>query len=421
MFAGSIMTLGTDAQKKTLIESQKKGVLGCFMLTEYAAGVTSGMIVNTRADIMENGKIMINTPGIVYDSNKKIDFERTLNRKNWISQGLTAKWGVVVARLYSSNNSDLGIFPFMINMKDEHIHKKDNGLKTGINSLDNAQIIFDGLIVEKDSIMFDRLDKIIKDIHHDPKFGFMRIASRLNSGRLCIADSLSDMVMRLIDRTKKGSLDKDIYLNQSTQIKLYELPELQDLLLNMERRMLIIRIFIDSVKREYCNSIRTKKYNLSNDLIHKIMVAKIIAIDYSIEVMNTLRRKIGSSALFARNNLGSNLDILLCGRFAEGDNDILIRKLVMDKLKDIMQDNMVINFFRLYIKPIKDMKDEENYRLLQFAEILYKDGSDKVITFNRNYETIKTCSELICYNIVQSNLPQDMKTHIDLKDIRAML
>lgn len=419
LFAGSVMTLGTEKQKKFLIDRQKEGELGCFMLTEYSAGVTSGMIVNTCAEIIDD-KIIINTPNIVFNPDNEVNFEETVHKKNWISQGLTSKWGVVIAKLYHKGQN-FGVYPFFIDMESKGINKKDNGPKTGINSLDNAQIIFHNLTVSKDAIMLDNLDEIIEDPKHNPKFGFMRIASRLNSGRLCIADSLLDMVIRLVEKTKMGPMNKTIYLSECEQIKLAELPEMRDILESIDRRLSVIKVFIDSVKKEYCNSIRSKKYLISQELIEKIMVAKILSIDYSISVVNLLRKKIGSSALFANNGLGSNLDILLCGRFAEGDNDILIRKLVMDRLKNLQKSNSIMNLFRLYIKPISDTTDKENINLLQFASLLQSDKSSIAMSFNTRYQNIRSCAELICYNIITGNLPNNIRSMINEQDVKSML
>lgn len=419
LFAGSIMNLGNDIHKKILFESQEQGDLGCFMLTEYSAGVTSGMIVNTRADLVDD-KIVINTPNIIYDDNN-IDFEKTVHRKNWISQGLTAKWGVVICQLYSDRY--LGIYPFLIDMTDKNIHKKDNGRKTGINSLDNAQIVFKDLVIEKDQLMcnnYNDINEIITYSEKDIGKGFIRIATRLNSGRLCIAYSLLSYVTRLVEQTNNGPLNKVIYLDQNTQIKLKDLPEVRDMMTNIEHNLRIIHTFVDIVKNEYCKCIKNKNANLPQDLIEKIMVSKIISINYGINILHNLRRKIGASSLFAQNNLGSNLDIMLCGRFAEGDNDILIRKLVMDRIKKFKNISHQEKLFRMYINPTTTTYALENYKIAKFAFMLYQGSSKNNIinVFNNNYDLINSCSELICLNIIKKTIT-DQKIHIE--DIRSML
>jgi len=49
LYAGSVVALGSDAQRQQLVESQGDGVLGCFAFTEKGAGVLSGAGVETTA------------------------------------------------------------------------------------------------------------------------------------------------------------------------------------------------------------------------------------------------------------------------------------------------------------------------------------------------------------------------------------
>ena len=74
LFAGSIVGLAGPDQISMLEEIQRKGQLGCFLLTEMQAGVLSGLIVETTADwCAESQEFILHTP-----SDKAA--------KNWISQ-----------------------------------------------------------------------------------------------------------------------------------------------------------------------------------------------------------------------------------------------------------------------------------------------------------------------------------------------
>lgn len=69
--------------------------VGCFALTEVRAGVLSGLICDTTATVTEDNRIVIHSgsPGAI---------------KRWISNGLVAKWAVVIARLILKDGSDKG-------------------------------------------------------------------------------------------------------------------------------------------------------------------------------------------------------------------------------------------------------------------------------------------------------------------------
>merc|ERR1719240_253248 len=69
---GSVLAVGSDEQVQQLEGIQKKGLLGCFALTEKLAGVNSGMIVQTTADWDDAAQeFIINSP-------------TEGSRKNWI-------------------------------------------------------------------------------------------------------------------------------------------------------------------------------------------------------------------------------------------------------------------------------------------------------------------------------------------------
>src|SRR5437868_7827930 len=80
LYAGSIMSLGTESHKEFLINSQQNGDLGCFMLTEYNSGVLSGMLCNTAAILSNNNELILNTEDVVMDEHINVpNFEESLN------------------------------------------------------------------------------------------------------------------------------------------------------------------------------------------------------------------------------------------------------------------------------------------------------------------------------------------------------
>ena len=100
LFGGSVANLGSAAQKQWLQESFNRGELGCFCLTELGAGVLSGLVVNTTATFVAG------TDGQApYFDLHSPTLE---SRKTWISQGLTARWGVVIARLFVPGSAAAG-------------------------------------------------------------------------------------------------------------------------------------------------------------------------------------------------------------------------------------------------------------------------------------------------------------------------
>ncbi len=355
LFAGTIMTLGSQYHKDLLLNWQKTGDLGCFMLTEYSPGVMSGMICKTVATMNDNGFIL-NTLDIVNDiNNENINFEKTVNRKNWISQGLYAKHGIVCAQLIIEGKNH-GIHPFLVSMNQPGIFINSNGEKTVARSLDNAMIVFKNLLISKQSLMYplydssidqrllqvpidkkllsldQRLISVYKDISTEriielmdnPGIGFKRIASRLNSGRLCIALSMTRYLETQFKKIKNNTFNKVVHTSNKYTQTLDTIPSIYCMLETNQKILESISQFVKKVVTEYCEKIKQSTVNknfelqLNDDILERIIVAKILVANMGYLMMNELKVKMGSNSLFAEKGMGS-IDILLCARFAQGE------------------------------------------------------------------------------------------------------
>lgn len=415
LFAGSLIALRSNQyHDKILSESQTNGDLGCFMLTEYRAGVSSGMICNTTATMTKIGFI-INTPGIVFDGSE-IDFDQTLDRKNWISQGIYAKYGIVVARLII-NSADHGIHPFLVEMDRPGIYIKSNGDKTIAQSLDNCMVVFNNLILHKDSLMYqlDRDDQL-DQLRLNPGLGFKRIANRLNSGRLCIALSMARFLSMQCEAIQSNTFNKPIYISKSKQLPLNSLPELQCILQDNTRLLSIINQYVDKIVTLYCHKIKAGE-ELDNDFLESIIITKVITINFGYRMMNDLKVRMGANSLFAEKGMGSN-DILLCARFAEGDNDILLGKLLTDRIKNYDFNSMnILGYLRIILAVTfrnNDHLAEEKYLIMQLIGSMIKDGKTNI---HEIVSKTNECKIKIVHRIVNTHTG----TKISMADIKSML
>lgn len=103
---------------------------------------------------------MVTLPGYLLNSPEPT--ERT--RKKWISQGLMAKWGVVIANLILGGESKgivifckiftiEGPHAFIVNMRTPGIKVEDMPRKTTFNSLDTCYVSFDDALLPPDSML----------------------------------------------------------------------------------------------------------------------------------------------------------------------------------------------------------------------------------------------------------------------------
>jgi len=324
LFTGSVMNLGNEEQKNWMRETFKSGQLGAFFLTEKNAGVLSGLIVQTTATWTPKGYIV--TSPDPHDQ----------SMKNWISQGLTAKWGVVIARLILPNQEDKGAHAFLVDMELPGIRKIDMPRKTDFNCLDNVQCIFDDVLVPHDSLLsgISYVDDIGRYVLRDPKvpFNFVMVAQRLLSGRICIAGVALSFLENIIDQIEKYGRERMMPIESGKEQfrPLIEMPFLADQIDVYRSLAILFRHYVSSLENEYMNT-----RHISEDLVHRIACAKSEIVNFAIDATEKLKKVVGSYALFEESPWGTKSDILYVLRFAEGDSAILQQKMARDAVRSL--------------------------------------------------------------------------------------
>eukprot|EP00435_Cladocopium_sp_Y103_P033017 s2374_g8.t1 len=274
LFCGTVLALGNDQQCRWLESSQKLGQLGCFMLTEVGAGVLSGLIVETTATwTWENGGgFYLHTPSVSAE-------------KTWISQGLAADWGVVVANLQLTEN--LGPHVFLVDMTSTGLHRESMGEKTTFNALDNARVSFDQVWLPPDALL-SKLCNVRPRAFPDGSLkaeytfagqrppSFVQIAQRLLSGRLCISDSAIAYVEGVLRVTRKYAESRMVWVDKERKMPLAELPYMKKVLHSVEVGLNVHKAFLLILQKEFAEAIESSQ-DLSRALVTRIAAAKACA------------------------------------------------------------------------------------------------------------------------------------------------
>lgn len=333
LFCGTILALGSEEQKRWLQDTHEQGLLGCFMLTETGAGVLSGLIVETVATWVWSGP------------HGEGHFELHTPSKNamktWISQGLAAEWGVVVAQLIVEGESH-GAHVFIIDMNAEGVTRECMGQKTTFNALDNARVSFDHVQLPKTALL-SKLCSVVPFYSGDKwiaeyKFAgsrppsFVLIAQRLLSGRLCISDSAIAYLEGVLQATRQYSEGRMVWVDKHRKMPLASLPYMAKVLSIVEAGVNVHKAFLLLLQTQFADAIE-KGEEPSRDLVTRIAAAKVEAVEFAIKSLGMLRRDVGAYGLMADSPFGSNNDVLLCCRFAEGDSRVLQQMLTRDLLR----------------------------------------------------------------------------------------
>ncbi|KAJ1460934.1 hypothetical protein M885DRAFT_508407 [Pelagophyceae sp. CCMP2097] len=386
LFAGSILGLGGAAQVKRLDDMQSEGGLGCFLLTEERAGVLSGLIVETTADWDAAREVFVlHTPA-------------ASAAKNWISQGLVAEYGVVIARL-RVNGCDFGPHAFLMQLREKAggpyvkgVVATDMGTKTVANDLDNAKITFDNVDLPRDALL-NRFADISPDGDYVQTTGErMRIeviGQRLLTGRLAIAQAALVFARALHAKTEAYARGK-VCNGLGGPVKLYEMPQLRHCFDESYAALDAVIGFTADVEDRLAACLVGGTIP-DAALVEAIAVAKVVAIDVALDRVAKLRLEVGSYALLA--GTGFELaDMLLTCKFAEGDSRILLQKLARDRLKAVKTGGVSGIAAGLFGSPAETLAAAKLARTLAAAE-----GKEaQARAWNDNWADVYALADLVC-------------------------
>ena len=302
LFAGSVLGLGTPAQVAMLEDFQRDGALGCFALTEVGAGVSSGLVVETTAtfDAARDG-FHLRTP-------------TPRAAKNWISQGLTAEWCVVMADLVlpsGGRGGHYGPHPFLMRLRDgpggalaRGVEARDMGGKTVANDLDNARLSFgEGCFLPRGALL-GRFCAVSPAGAYESRApnGASRlkievIGQRLLTGRLCIASAALVATRVLFARTRAYTDARRVAGQDPAKGEcMTTLPQLADLYARTDAEISRMERFCAVVEAELSAHLRAGT-TPPDALVEAIGVAKIRAVRAGIEAAHKLKHEVGSFAL----------------------------------------------------------------------------------------------------------------------------
>lgn len=298
---------------------------GSFALTEKFAGVNSGLVVNTAAEWdQDRGVFILNTPN-------------EGSWKNWISQGFVADKAVVVANL-TVGGASVGPHAFAMSQREggevtDGVTLVDMGQKTVGNDLDNASIGFDNVELPKAALL-NRFCDIDDSGHYVQKIdgvpAFTMIGQRLFSGRVGVAQAALEFRRTLFSMTRAYS-DSKMCWSPGGQIPLSSIPQLRSLYEEADERFAELDDFLAMCETELSELLRANKLP-GRELIEAIAVAKVRAVQDSIDYCFRLKNEVGSYALMAGTGFDQS-DFLQCCAFAEGDGRILQLKMARDRLR----------------------------------------------------------------------------------------
>jgi acyl-CoA oxidase len=183
LFGGAILMLGSKLHHDAYLEDLVAGrLLGCFAMTESGHGSNVQALGTKATYAVETDEIVITTPD-------------EASRKDYIGNAAQhADAAVVFAQLEVDAESH-GVHAFLVPVRRDGrplpgVRIEDDGLKMGLNGVDNGRLWFDGVRIPRTNLL-NRFADITDDGRYvssiqNPDRRFFTMLSTLVQGRVCV-------------------------------------------------------------------------------------------------------------------------------------------------------------------------------------------------------------------------------------------
>ncbi len=317
--------------------------IGCFALTESDAGVLSGLIVDVKFEETKD-KYILNSNQVC---------------KKWISQGMLASKGLVIASNIS-NHRDCRIFIIdfssdsikqsnesikqsneSIKQSNESIKQSNESIKQSNESiirtqmrdipvskyLDLAEIRFDDLVLSKSQV----LDKTIP-------LSRKEILTGIFYGRLCLAEVVMNSISEFVN----------MVYNKIKDIEKFKKIGHYDYIHKLNNNLI-----------DYClNMKKNRQTLLTNGDVMRINCYKIYCVETAIYIYNKIHIMFGTHAF----GFGLDYQTLILNKIAEGDTSVLKLACIKEYLNKygIIRGINYRHWYKISTNPIKYVMDNKD-------------------------------------------------------------
>ncbi len=337
LFAGSIQQLGSEYHhQKYLPDAAAAKLMGCFAMTEIGHGSNVQGLETTAIYDGESDCFVLDSP--TYSAGK-----------NFIGNAADdGRFATVFAQL-DVNGQKHGVHAFVVPIRDENgnllagVTIEDNGLKMGLNGVDNGRMWFDHIKVPRVE-MLNRFANVTADGQYrsdiqSPRARFFTMIGTLVSGRISIsitansaAKSALTIAIRYAARRRQFGAPK-----ASQETLLLDYPAHQ-------RRLcpLLANVFaLDFALKHLLEQNGTLHLGNSRSLETLAAGLKAFTTWNTTQTIQTCREACGGEGYLAVNRLSAlKADTDICTTF-EGDNTVLMQlvaKNLLSEFKDKLKE-----------------------------------------------------------------------------------
>jgi acyl-CoA oxidase len=159
---------------------------------------------------------------------------------------------------------------------------------------------------------------------------FHMIGQRLFTGRVAVAQAAMAF-RREVFKSTQAYTDNKLCWSPDGSVALTTIPQLASLYAEAAEKAAYTEQFVNACEQELSDCLRKNEVP-SLRLVEAIAVAKVKAVEESIDLTFRLKNEVGSYALMGSSGFGQT-DFLQCCKFAEGDSRVLMQKMARDRMK----------------------------------------------------------------------------------------
>ena len=317
LWGETIYRLGTKKHLLYLTKTANLEIFGCFAMTEIGHGSNIAKLETTATYNYASDTFTINSP--TYSSHKY-----------WIGQAERfAQYAIVFAQLYIRNVC-YGVHPFIVQLRDIDTHElahgieiRDCGVKNGLNSIDNGEIIFDNVNIPYNNLL-DKFASINNGVYLSEKGRFSKMLNELTKNRFGLGEGCTIIAKYHLKQTIQYCSLRKQFGSGGQEKPIMELPSHHKRLFPLLAKSILLKVYTTK-QREYLDM--QEESHISS------IISKYMGSTLCLTTLRKCREACGGHGYHADSRFGNVYKDMEIYTTFEGDNTVLLQQLFQNYLK----------------------------------------------------------------------------------------